>query len=95
MNRSLRRATPSIIERTGIMIGRAIASAAAVFDVSTFVVSGSVIDALGDPMLETLRREVGDRSRLGHLDGLRVLEASGFVQPLSAAAALALDSGSR
>ncbi len=94
MNRSLRRATPSIIERTGIMVGRAIASAAAVFDVSTFIVSGSVVDTFGDPLLEIVRREIGDRSRLGHLEALRVVETSGFVQPLTAAAALALDTGS-
>lgn len=95
MNRSLRRATPSIIERTGIMVGRAIASAAAVFDVSTFVVSGSVVDTFGDPMLAVVRREVEQRSHLVHLEPLRVLEVSGFVHPLTAAAALALDNGSR
>ncbi len=88
MNRPLRRATPSIIERTGIMVGRAIASAAAAFDVSTFVVSGSVVDTFGDPMLDTVRREIAARSRLDHLSGLRVVELSGFVQPLAGAAAL-------
>lgn len=95
MNRTLRRATPSIIERTGIMVGRAVASAAAVFDVSTFVVSGSVVDTFGDPMLEIVRREIGYRSNLEHLQPVRVLEVSGFVQPLAAAAATALDTGSR
>ena len=58
MNRPLRRATPSIIERTGIMVGRAIASAAAAFDVSTFLVSGTVVDTFGDPMLDAMRREL-------------------------------------
>lgn len=90
MNRPLRRATPSIIDRTGIMIGRGIASAAAAFDVSTFVISGSVVDTFGDPMLASMRRELGLRSRLVHLDGLRVIEPSGFLQPLVAAASLAL-----
>jgi glucokinase len=95
MNRSLRRATPSIIERTGIMVGRAVASAAAVFDVSTFVVSGSVVDTFGDPMLAIVRREIEQRSHLSHLQPVRVLEVSGFVHPLTAAAASALDNGSR
>jgi glucokinase len=88
MNRALRRATPSIIERTGIMVGRAIASTAAVFDVSTFVLSGVVVDTFGDHMLDTMRREITERLRLSHLEGLEVVEPSGFVLPLTATAAL-------
>lgn len=90
MSRPLRRATESIIERTGIMIGRAVASAAAVFDVATFSVGGSVIDTFGDPLLATVRREAGARSRLTHLGGLRIIEPSGFIQPLAAAATVAI-----
>ncbi len=70
------------------MVGRAIASSAAVFDVSTFVLSGTVVDTFGDPMLDALRRELGARLRLAHLAQLQVVEPSGFVQPLVAAAAL-------
>ena len=88
MNRPLRRATPSIIERTGIMVGRAIASAAAAFDVSTFLLSGTVVDTFGDPMLDALHRELGFRSNLDHLAELEVIEPSGFVLPLTAASAL-------
>ena len=95
MNRPLRRATPSVIERTGIMLGRAIASAAAAFDVSTFVVSGVVVDTFGDAMLDTMRRELAARMRLGHLSGLQVVESSGFVQPLVGTAALVASGGSR
>jgi glucokinase len=90
MNRPLRRATPSIIERTGIMAGRAIASTSAVLDVTTFLLGGSVVDAFGDPFLDALRRELALRSRLSHLDGLRVVELSGFAQPLVAAASVVL-----
>ena len=88
MNRPLRRATPSIVERTGIMLGRAIASSAAVFDVSTFVLSGVVVDTFGDVMLDTMRRELAARMRLTHLANLQVVEASGFLQPLVGTAAL-------
>jgi glucokinase len=91
MNRPLRRATPSIIERTGIMVGRAIASTAIAFDVSTFVLSGSVVDTFGDTMLDAMHRELGLRLRLAHLSDLRVVESSGFVQPLTCAAALAFE----
>ena len=90
MNRPLRRATESIIERTGIMIGRAVASAAAVFDVTTFSIGGSVIDTFGDRLLDTTRREAASRSRLTHLGGLRIIEPSGFLQPLAAAATVAI-----
>lgn len=90
MNRPLRRATDSIIARTGLMVGRAIASAAACFDVRTFYVSGVVVDTFGDPMLDAVRREVSARSRLDHLARLRVVEPSGYIQPLAAAAALAV-----
>ncbi len=95
MNRALRRATPSIVERTGIMVGRAIASSAAAFDVSTFVLSGVVVDTFGDAMLDTMRREIAARLRLPHLAGLQVVEPSGFVQPLVGAAALVGSAGSR
>lgn len=90
INRPLRRANASIIERTGIMVGRAIASSAAAFDITTFYLSGVVVDSFGDPMLDAVRRETSARSRLDHLSGLRIIEPSGFVQPLVAAASIAL-----
>jgi glucokinase len=94
MSRPLRRATPSIVERTGIMVGRAIASSAAAFDVSTFVLSGVVVDTFGDALFDTMRRELELRQRLAHLSGLQVVEPSGFVQPLVGTAALVAASGS-
>ena len=68
-NRPLRRTPSSIIERTGAMIGRAIASAAAVFDVRVVVLSGAVPAAFGTPLVDAARRELDQRSRLGHLRG--------------------------
>jgi glucokinase len=90
MNRPLRRATPSIVERTGIMVGRAIASAVAVFDVPVVFLTGSVVDAFGDPFLETVQRELSQRSRLEHLSDLRIIELSEADQPLIAAASVAI-----
>jgi glucokinase len=89
INRPLRRATDSVVERTGIMVGRAIASAAAVFDLTTVFISGGVVDTFGDPMLESMRREIGLRSKLDNLSNLSVLEPSGLIQPLVGAAAVA------
>ena len=90
INRPLRRATPSIVGRTGIMIGRAVASATAIFDVRVVFVSGLVIDTFGDAVLDAARHELQLRSNLGHLAGTEIRELSGRVQPLVAAASLAL-----
>lgn len=94
-NRPLVRVPSSIVERTGLMVGRAIASAAAAFDVSTFALSGAVVNTFGDAMLDVARREVAARSRLAHLRELRIVAGSGSVQSLSAAAAVALGGGTR
>ncbi len=90
LNRPLGRATSSIIDRTGIMLGRAIASSCAILDVTTVFLSGNVIDVLGDPMLEAMRRELKARSRLRNLADLQVIEPHERIAPLVAAASLAL-----
>jgi glucokinase len=94
-NRPIRRATPSIVERTGIMTGRALASAAAVFDCSRFLLGGALVDTFGEPFTDAVRREVAQRSRLTHLAHLEVVELSGFAQPLAAAASVAWRVGER
>ncbi len=66
-NRPLRRAPASIVERTGMMIGRAVASAVAVFDLRLVVLAGSVPGAFGGPLLDAARRELDLRSRLVHV----------------------------
>ena len=88
MNRPLRRATDTIIDRTGILVGRAIASTLAIVDVSTVFITGSVIDTFGDPLLEAIHREVMLRSRLTHLGDFSLVELTDPVQPLVASAAL-------
>ena len=66
-NRPLRRAPASVIERTGMMIGRAVASAVAVFDLRLVVLTGSVPAAFGQALLDAARRELDQRSRLSHV----------------------------
>ncbi len=90
LNRPLGRATPPIVDRTGIMIGRALASVCATLDVATVFLSGNVIDVLGDPLLESLHRELAVRSRLTNLSGLQVIEPHERLSPLTAAASLVL-----
>lgn len=94
MNRPLRQANPSIVERGGIMLGRAIASAAATLDIDTVFVTGSVLDAFGDDLLETCRRELKLRTKLPNLLDLQVIEPVEYLSPLVRAAAVALDEDS-
>lgn len=91
INRPLGRATAPIVDRTGIMLGRGIASMVAILDVTTVFVSGNVVDVLGDAMLEAAHREVQARSRLLSLAGLRIVEPHEQITPLVAAASLALN----
>jgi glucokinase len=97
-NRPLRRAPASVVERTGMMIGRAVASAVAVFDVRLVLLAGPVPAVFGLPLLEAARRELDQRSRLAHVRAgadraeHRVtvdVTALGTVAPLVGAAALA------
>ncbi len=88
MNRPLRRVNPSTIERAGIMLGRAVASMCATVDLDTVFVTGGVIDAFGDQLLDVARRELLTRTRLPNLDGLRLVEPVEHIGPLLRAAAL-------
>ena len=88
LNRPLQRATSSIIERTGIMFGRAVSSMAATVDISTVYVSGVVVDTFGQPMLEAARTGIRARSRLPNLAQLAIIPSSP-APPLVAAASLA------
>lgn len=89
-NRPLARTPVALMERAGIMTGRAIASVAAMVDTSLVLVSGRVPATFGAPMIESLHRELEARSRLTHLHGLAVRDLSvGGTGPLVAAAAVA------
>ena len=88
----------AVIERTGMMIGRAVASAAAVLDLRQVLLAGAVPSVFGMPLLEAARRELDQRSRLAHLrQGADRAEsrveldftAMGIEAPLVGAAALA------
>jgi glucokinase len=87
LGRPLRRTTASIIARTGIMAGRAIASAAALLDVRTVYLSGPIVDVFGEPMLDSMRNEISARSRLpGLADHLTILVSDPAPSLIGAAA---------
>ncbi len=67
MNRPLRRAPAPVIDRTGRMIGRALASAAAIFDTRLVLLTGTVPATFGSSLLDAATQELDQRSRLAHL----------------------------
>jgi glucokinase len=67
MNRPLRRAPGPVVERTGMMVGRALAGAAAVFDLRLVLLAGSVTATFGQPFIEAVTRELDQRCRVAHL----------------------------
>lgn len=70
--RELARTPLAIIERSGIMVGRAVASLAAALDLDLVLLSGSVPSLFGDAMFAALERELEVRLKLAHLSGLTV-----------------------
>jgi glucokinase len=83
-------APQAVVERTGLLVGRALASMAALCDVSLAVIGGSVALGFGEPFFETVREEVAARARLPFTSGLEVVPTGlGPDAPLIGAAALA------
>ncbi len=96
INRPLRRAPASIRERTGVMLGRAIATAASSFDSRLALIGGATVAGLGPELTEVVARETAQRAKLSHLQDLRVdTVALGPEGPLLGAAVSALSRARR
>lgn len=79
-----------VAERTGTMVGRAIASVANLLDLRLAVVSGSVALGFGEPFFAAANAEVEARCKLSFSAGCRVLPSSlGTQGSLVGAAAVA------
>jgi glucokinase len=84
-------APPEIRARTGLLVGRAVASVANLLDLRLAVVSGSVALGFGEPFFAAAQAEVDERCRLDFSRGTRIVPgALGPDGPLLGAAALAL-----
>lgn len=84
------RAPQAIVERTGLLLGRALAMVGVVCDVPWAVVGGSVALGFGEPFFSALNDELGRRARLPFVAGMHVERAHlGASAPLIGAAALA------
>jgi glucokinase len=88
--RPRRRAGPGVAERTGIMLGRALASLLALVDVEIVYVTGHVLDQCDPLLVEAARRELDIRSRLSNLERAVIVELDFPPAPLVAAAAVAI-----
>jgi glucokinase len=88
--RPSQRAPHAIMERTGTLVGRALASVGALVDLKLAVVGGSVALGFGDVFFLAAQRELDARAKLGYLSGFAVVPAAlGQFAPLVGAAALA------
>jgi glucokinase len=89
-NRPLARTPAAIVDRTGIMLARAIASVSAMVEPRLVLVAGSVPAVFGEPLFAALHRELEQRVRLPHLAAVDVVALHGATGgPLVAAAAAA------
>jgi glucokinase len=66
-------APPYMVERTGTLVGRAVASVVNLLDLPLAVVSGSVALGFGPPFFEAAQREVDLRCGLDYARGARVI----------------------
>jgi glucokinase len=66
-------AGPEVVERTGRLVGRALASAANLLDLSLAVIGGSVALGFGDAFFQAARSELEERARLTYTRGARVI----------------------
>jgi glucokinase len=81
-------ASPEIVERTGRMVGRAVASVVSLLDLEVIVVGGSVGLGFGAPFLDAANTELRARARLSFAAHARIVaSALGQLGPLVGAAA--------
>ena len=84
-------ATMNLKFRNGILLGRAVASVAAVADISRVVVGGSVALGWGDPFFQAANDELAARSKLPFTAGISIVPLGlGDSSALIGAAAVAL-----
>ena len=82
-------AGPEVVERTGRLVGRAVASVANLLDLRLAVVGGSVALGFGAPFFDAAQSEVDARSCLAFSRGTRVVPAAlGAEGPLVGAGAV-------
>lgn len=69
-------ATPDVVEHTGRLVGRAVASTAMLLDLDLAVVGGSVALGFGEPFFVAAREELARRAGLDYSRGTRIVPAA-------------------
>ena len=88
--RSALRAPAAVIERSGLLVGRAVANVAVITDIRVAVVAGTIPLTYGAPFFDAANAEVAARVKLPFLAGLAVVPSPlGPAASLVGAAALA------
>jgi glucokinase len=89
--RSPKDAPPDVVERTGMLVGRAVASVVNLLDLPLAVVAGSVALGYGEPFFAAAQRELDASCQLDFSRGARIVPAQlGHDAPLIGAARVAL-----
>jgi len=84
-------AGPEVIERAGMLVGRAVATVATLLDLRLAVVAGSVALGYGQPFFAAAQAEIDERARLEYTRGCRIRPAAlGDHGPIVGAAAVGL-----
>jgi glucokinase len=82
-------ASAAVVERTGTLVGRAVASVANLLDLKLAVVAGSVALGFGAPFFDAAQAELDRSARLDFSAGTRIVPSSlGADAPLVGAAAV-------
>jgi len=82
-------APPEVVERTGMLVGRAVASVAALLDLDLVVVAGSVALGYGAPFFAAAQQELSARARLSFVADAKIVPGGlGADGPLAGAAAV-------
>ncbi len=68
-------ATPEVVERTGTLVGRAVASVANLLDLRLAVVGGGVALGFGEPFFVAAQAEIDRSARLDFSSGTRIVPA--------------------
>jgi glucokinase len=84
-----REATPEVVERTGVLVGRAVSIVACLLDLQLATVAGSVALGFGEPFFAAAQREIDARARIEFARGTTIRPAGlGADGPLIGAAAV-------
>jgi glucokinase len=82
-------APPPVRVRTGLLVGRAVASVVSLLDLRLAVVAGSVALGYGEPFFDAAQRELDGRTGLSFTEGARIVASGlGDLGPLVGAAAV-------